>query len=104
LQNDSFGQIEYNGIVYYIVTVSDLMKARKGPPTYVGTIQDHHLFRTWLKVKKFPDEISFFAVIKNSCVIIDAKSPEEEKFILSSKQLEHRKVEFENGKCSVGGH
>ncbi len=99
-KSDSVGQIVYGKKTYYVIKVTDLKKARKGPPTYVGSIENYHLFRVWLKVSP-PDEISFFAVGKEDCTVEDEKSPEEEDAIISATRKEWRKVEFKNEKCFV---
>lgn len=99
-KSDAIGQVIYGKKTYYVVKVADFKKARKGPPTYVGSIENYHLFRVWLKVSP-PNEISFFAVRKDDCIIEDEKSPEEEDAIVSSTRQGHRAVEFKNEKCFV---
>ena len=81
----------------------DLRKARKGPPTYVGSIETYHLFRVWLKTKDSPDEISFFAVKRGTCTVEDEKSPQNEEVTVSATRKGWREVEFKNGKCFVKG-
>ncbi len=102
-QSDAIGQIVYGKKIYYIVTIADLKKIRKYPPTYVGTIEHYHLFRVWLKIKDTPDEISYYAVKKNDCVVDDEKSPEEETSIISATRKGHRVFEIKDGKCFVEG-
>jgi len=102
-KSDSIGTVVDRKVTYYIVEVTDLRKARKSPPTYVGTIEGYHLFRVWLKIRDVPDEISFFAVKRDACNVEDEKSPEDERTIVSETRKEWRNVEFKSAKCFVRG-
>ncbi len=103
-KSDSIGRVVYDRETYYVVKVTDLKKARKGPPTYVGSIEDYHLFRVWLKILDAPDEISFFAVKREDCTVEDEKLPgdEDEHFRVSATTpTGWREIEFKNEKCFV---
>lgn len=101
VKNDAVGTTIYDGRTYYIITGGDLKKVRKeNSVTYVGSTKDYHLFREWLKVLSMPDEISFFAIKKEDCIVETARLPEEEA-LFYSRSGGHRAVELSNDKCVV---
>ena len=97
-KDDSIGKITHDEITYYIVEVADLKRARKGL-TYVGSIENYHLLREWLKVACAHDEISFFAIRKEDCIVENERAPKDEYNINASRG--HRAVNLGDGKCLV---
>jgi hypothetical protein len=98
LLEDSIVKITHDERVYYIVAVADLNRARKGL-TYVGSIDNYHLLREWLKVSYARDEISFFAIRKEDCIVANERAPKDELNINGSRG--HRAVDLGDGKCQV---
>ncbi len=97
-KGDSIGKIIYGEDAYYIVKVKDLKRTRKGI-TYVGSVNNYHLLREWLKFAYVPDEVSFFAINKADCVVKNERAPEVEYNVNASRG--HRTVDLSDGKCIV---
>ncbi len=97
----SSGYIEYHSIKYYKFTISDLLNVNENfRPTYIGTIDQYHLFRTFNGDSNESKNTSFIALVKKDCVIENERTPENEKlYMFATNKL--REATLKKGKFKV---
>ena len=77
------GTVIHNNIIFHVYEPSDFKKGEEYLVlTYLGTIEEYHLFRTWhMKNAISPnsDYASIFALKKEHCIIENERTLEEEE-------------------------
>jgi hypothetical protein len=97
--SDARSKITIDSVDYYILEPKNLPKARSFHTlSYLGSIENFHLMRVWSKVSYSEDEIHFFAIEKEKCVVINENTIEDE---FATHGGSYRKVEIVDNKCIV---